>query len=228
MNQYGAQLREQWEMLDPERARTMGEDYFAKQGEVAQAQIEELTLQLAGQDLPDETYLEKVARINNARTRAAEMVMADLPRPVDQTEWEHRFETWQSGHPIRRLVDGFHRSMDEIEDRPVETPEDEQEQKTDSANLLAEIRADLASENVPTELIETLVTPTRVPVQSSPGETISLWMLSQEATASIANLLRPQWEALPIETREAAWDAPTDGADYYQATQRVASGLPRF
>lgn len=228
MNQYGTQLREQWELIDPGQASAMGEDYFAKQGEMAQAQIEDLTLQLAGPDLPDETYLEKVGRINNARTRAAEMVMAELPRPVDRSEWEHRFEIWQNGHPIRQLIDTFHRTMDEIEDRPAETLEDEREQKADAENLLAEIRADLEAENVPAELIESLVAPTRVLVQSSPGETIGLWMLSPTSTAAIADLLRPQWEALPIETREAAWDAPTDGADYYQATQRVASGLPRF
>lgn len=228
MNQYGTQLQEQWELLDPAQTQAVGTDFFRTQGELAQAQIEDLTLRLAGPDLPGETYLEKVGRINNAKTRAVEIVMADLPRPVDQSEWEHRFEVWQAGHLTRQLIDEFHRTMDEIEDRTPETAEEEREQKVDVANLLTGIRADLASENVPRELIEILVAPNRVPMPSSPGETIDLWMLSPASTGAIENLLRPQWEALPVETREAAWDAPSDGADYYQATQRVASGLPRF
>ncbi|WP_288968647.1 hypothetical protein [uncultured Microbacterium sp.] len=228
MNQYGTQLREQWELLDPAQAQAVGTDFFKTQGELAQTQIEDLTLRLAGPDLPGETYLEKVGRINNAKTRASEIVMADLPRPTDQSEWEHRFEIWQAGHPTRQLIDEFHRTMDEIEDRTPETAEEEQQQNVDVANLLTGIRADLATEQVPQELIEVLVTPNRVPLPSSPGETIDLWTLSPASTEAIENLLRPQWEALPIETREAAWDAPSDGADYYRATQRVASGLPRF
>ena len=228
MNQYGAQLQEQWELLDPAQAQAMGEEYFARMGQMAQAQIDDLTLRLAGPDLPDETYLEKVGRISNAKMRAAETVMSDMPRPVDQSEWEHRFEIWQAGHPIRELVEEFHKSMDEIEDRTVETPEEEQEQKVDAANQVVQVRADLASESVPTDLTEILVAPNRVPVQSSPGETIDLWMLSPAARTGLEKLLRPQWEALSIDAREAAWDAASDGADYYQATQRVASGLPRF
>lgn len=227
MNQYGTQLREQWELLDPAQAQAVGTDFFKTQGELAQTQIEDLTLQLAGPDLPGETYLEKVGRINNAKTRASEIVMADLPRPTDQSEWEHRFATWQAGHPTRRLIDDYYRTMDEIEDRTPETPEDEEQQKTDVANLLAGIRADLAAENVPDELIETLVTPYRVS-PPTPGEMLELWMLSPASMKAVEELLRPQWEALPIETREAAWDSPSDGMDYYHATQRVAGGLPRF
>lgn len=227
MNQYGTQLQEQWTLLDPTQAQTMGTEYFTQLGELAQTQIDELTIQLAGPDLADETYLEKVGRINNARMRAAEMVMAEMPRPVDRFEWEHRFEIWQGGHPIRVALREFQRTMDEIEDRTVESPEDEEAQSADAASAKTWLRTDLGRENLPSDLIEGCLEAWQVP-SSTPDQLVGIWKTQPSADRRIEALLRTQWEALSMETRETAWDAPSDGTDYYQATQRVTQGLPRF
>lgn len=224
MNQYGIQLREQWELIDPAQASAVGEDYFANQGEMAQAQIEDLTLQLAGPDLPDETYLEKMGRINNARTRAVEMVMADLPRPVDRSEWEHRFEIWQGGHPVRVLIRDFQRTMDEIEDRILDEPEDLTIWRKDRYAKKAEMRADLEQLGLPLTLINQVLTP----ALGDADVVMPIWVTSSQTEQALRAWVRPQWEALSPQVREDAWDEATDGADYYQATQRVASGLPRF
>lgn len=227
MNQYGTQLQEQWTLLDPTQAQAMGTDYFTQLGELAQTQITDLTIQLAGADLEDETYLEKVGRISNARMRATEMVMSEMPRPVDRFEWEHRFEIWQGGHPIRVALREFHRTMDEIEDRTAETPEDEETQSADLASAKTWLRTDLERENLPSDLIAESLEAWQVP-SSTPGQLVGIWKTQPSTDRRIEAMIRPQWEALSIETRETAWDAASDGADYYQATQRVVQGLPRF
>jgi len=232
MNQYGAQLQEQWEALDPNRAAAMGAEYFTAQGEVAQAQIEALTLQLVGSDLPNETYMEKVGRIANAKTRAAEMVMADLLRPVDQSEWDHRFWIWQGSHPLRVTLNDFYREMDEIEDRTIESPEDELTQTRDAELAKATAREALAALGLASDLIDRSMEPTPVDPKDFAlpnGEPLMIWTTPEpEVGQAIVTIARQQWEALPLEVRETAWDAPSDGADYYQATQRAAKGLPRF
>ncbi|MGO2520939.1 MAG: hypothetical protein ACTH8F_12510 [Microbacterium sp.] len=227
MNQYGTQLQEQWTVLDPTQAQAMGTDYFTQMGELAQSQIDELTIQLAGTDLVNETYLEKVGRINNARTRAAEMIMSEMPRPVDRFEWEHRFEIWQGSHPIRVALREFHRTMDEIEDRTVETLEDEETQSADAASAKTWLRTDLERENLPSNLIAECLEAWQVPSGTS-EQLVGIWKTQPSTDRRIEAMLRPLWEALSIETRETAWDAASDGADYYQATQRVTQGLPRF
>ena len=227
MNQYGTQLQEQWTLLDPTQAQSMGTDYFTQLGELAQTQIEELTIRLAGPDLANESYLEKVGRLNNARMRAAEMVMSEMPRPVDRFEWEHRFEIWQGGHPIRVALREFHRTMDEIEDRTVETPEDEATQSADAASAKTWLRTDLEGENLPSDLIAECLEVWQVP-SSTPEQLVGIWKTQPSTDQRIEAILRPLWEELSIETRETAWDAASDGADYYQATQRVTQGLPRF
>lgn len=232
MNQYGVQLQEQWETLDPTRAAAMGAEYFTAQGELAQAQIDALTLELAGPDEPNETYMEKVGRIANAKTRAAEMVMADLPRPADQGEWDHRFSIWQGSHPLRVVLNDFHRQMDEIDDRTIESPEDELTQTRDAELAKTAARETLTTLGLASDLIDRCMEP--IPVDPEDfalpsGEPLLLWVAPEpEVGMAIDTIARQQWEALPLEVRETAWDAPSDGADYYQATQRVANGLPRF
>lgn len=227
MNQYGTQLQEQWTLLDPTQAQVLGPEYFARQGDLAKAQIDELTLQLAGPDLTNETFMEKVGRINNARMRASEIVMADMPRPVDQAEWEHRFEIWQGGHPIRVALREFQQTMDEIDDRTTESSEDLTVQTSDADSARTWLQTSLEQAELPADLIAMCLEPLQLP-STAPGETVEVWMTPPTADQQIAALLRAQWEATPIGIREAAWDEPSDGTDYFQATQRVASGLPRF
>lgn len=186
-------------------------------------QIADLTAQLAGPDVPGESYLEKVGRINNARSRATEIVMADVSRPVDQDDWEHRFEIWQDGHPFRVLLREFHRTMDEIDDQLPETPEDVNEQASDATSTNTFLLSSLEQAGLPTPLARQCMEPVLVE-----GTDVTIWQTPAVVDVAITTLLRGQWESLPISTRVEAWDGPSDGADYYQATQRVAQGLPRF
>jgi hypothetical protein len=187
------------------------------------AQIADLTAQLAGPDTPGESYLEKVGRLSNARSRATEIVTADTAPPVDQDDWEHRFEIWQGGHPIRVLLREFHTSMEEIDDRTPEDPEAEATQSSDSESAKTWLRADLTREGLPTHLIDQCLQP--IPVE---GTDVTVWRTPAVVETEISSMLRAQWAQLSIETKQDAWDAPSDGADYFQATQRVAAGLPRF
>ena len=51
---------------------------FGELGERAENQIQQLQDQLAGPDPPNETYLEKVGRLNMARLQAEEVVLPEL------------------------------------------------------------------------------------------------------------------------------------------------------
>ncbi|MFB8191364.1 hypothetical protein ACFC14_18755 [Microbacterium sp. NPDC055988] len=224
MTQHDPHNHEQWALSTTPEAQTEMEKLFRSgRVEMTPRTDPELVRMLSGTDPAGESYLEKVGRINNARTRATEIAMADLPRPVDQDDWEHRFEIWQGGHPFRVLLREFHRAMDEIEDRTPETPEDETAQTADATSTKTWLLSDLERAGLPTHLAEQCLQPT--PVE---GTDVATWQTPASADAAITTLLRGQWESLAIATREAAWDAPSDGADYYQATQRVAQGLPRF
>lgn len=188
-----------------------------------QVQTADLTMQLAGPDQPGEDYLAKLGRINNARSRAAEIVTADQPAPVDQDGWEHRFEIWQGGHPVTVLLRTFHSTLDEIEGRMLDEPDELEALRAEMQSEKHWLREGLSKLEVPTALIEACLEPSPV---SDSDETI--WMTPSEVAAALESTLRTQWEALPTEVRETAWDAPSDGADYYQATQRVLQGQPRF
>ncbi len=52
--------------------------FFSELGEQAATQIEDLTFELAGDDPPGETYMQKLGRLNMARVRAEEMVLPEL------------------------------------------------------------------------------------------------------------------------------------------------------
>lgn len=89
MNRYGQRALNHWRQFLPERYSQIPkpEDYFSTLGEEAETQIQDLELQLAGRDTPGEGYLEKVGRLNMARLRAEEMVMADLlPTPSEDED----------------------------------------------------------------------------------------------------------------------------------------------
>ena len=77
MNRYGAQAQAHWREAMPQRLAGLAnpQEYFTQLGEdIAQA-IEELTRQLAGTPPPEETYLQRLRRLNMARTEAESLVM---------------------------------------------------------------------------------------------------------------------------------------------------------
>ena len=90
MNQYAAMAERHWRRWLPSRVAAMDDpsSFFSELGEEAAAQIEDLTSDLAGDDPPGETYMEKVGRLNMARLRAEEVVLPEtvLLRPEPATE----------------------------------------------------------------------------------------------------------------------------------------------
>lgn len=80
MNHYGSQAMQHWRKWLPSRYATITDPnrFFEDLGLQVQAQIAELTPQLAGQDPPGESYLGKVGRLNRARSQAEEIVLRDL------------------------------------------------------------------------------------------------------------------------------------------------------
>lgn len=80
MNKYGALAKRHWARTDPDRYAQISDRqaFFASLGQQAAQQIEELAATFAGPDVPGETYLEKVGRLNMATLRAEEVVLADL------------------------------------------------------------------------------------------------------------------------------------------------------
>ena len=79
MNQYAAMAERHWRRWLPSRVAAMNDpdSFFSELGQEVAERIEELTDELAGDDPPGETYLDKVGRLNMARLRAEEMVLAD-------------------------------------------------------------------------------------------------------------------------------------------------------
>ena len=121
MNTYGRLALDLWQQLAPTALAEITDpnQHFSTLGEEAMEQVTTLTLQLQGQDVPGESYFDKIGRIENAKLRAEEIVTADLLTPppdlqdltddeiqdnlptdeVDQTLTELRNE-------LKRLADG--------------------------------------------------------------------------------------------------------------------------
>jgi len=89
VNRYGLMAQRHWAQWLPQRYATISEpdSYFSTLGQEAARQIEELTLELAGDDQPGEQYLAKAGRLTAARSRAEEIVLPQrvLPAPEPQT-----------------------------------------------------------------------------------------------------------------------------------------------
>lgn len=94
MNGYGRSAQRTWQELAPMAYAEIEdpESYFAELGEQAADQVGDLTLQMQGPDLPNETYFQKVGRINAAKMQAEEIVRAELLTP-DRELWEEAAES---------------------------------------------------------------------------------------------------------------------------------------
>lgn len=93
MNHYGQRVRDHWEQHRPEALAALEdpERFFTEAGEELATTIATLSAQLAGPDLPGEMYLEKVARLRNAKATATEIAWAQsglLQVEASREEWE--------------------------------------------------------------------------------------------------------------------------------------------
>jgi hypothetical protein len=90
MNQYAAMAERHWRRWLPSRVAAMDDpaSFFENLGEETAERIEDLTMELAGDDPPGETYMEKVGRLNMARLQAEELVLPEtvLLPPEPATE----------------------------------------------------------------------------------------------------------------------------------------------
>ena len=121
MNEYGRSAQRTWQMLAPTAYNQIEdpETYFAELGEQAADQVVDLTRQIQGPDLPNETYFQKVGRINAAKMQAEEIVRAELLTP-DSSLWEE--EEPLEPEYLQDLLAMYaeeQREMDEAQMRPM-------------------------------------------------------------------------------------------------------------
>jgi hypothetical protein len=79
MNKYGAQAKNHWMKHLPHRYEALKdpESYFSTLGEEIEDEVDQLSEILAGNDPPNEMYLDKVGRLNEARMSAEAQVMQE-------------------------------------------------------------------------------------------------------------------------------------------------------
>ena len=90
MNHYGEQAHRHWSRYLPASYGRLEdpETFFSQLGEQADAEIEDLYLEYAGPEIPEESAEEKQERLTQAMNRATEEVYAELvtPSPASQGE----------------------------------------------------------------------------------------------------------------------------------------------
>lgn len=101
MNKYGRIAKDHWQEVAPERVAqlTDPESYFLTLGSEVETQVNEIAASIAGQDVPGESYLDKVGRLNMAQKQAEEIVLKDLvwisPEAPDNDAGESSLEQWR-------------------------------------------------------------------------------------------------------------------------------------
>lgn len=80
MNEYGWMALGHWRRWLPQRYSQIEDpnSFFSTLGDQVATRIADLTLDLAGEDLPGETFMQKQGRLNNAALRAREMVLPEM------------------------------------------------------------------------------------------------------------------------------------------------------
>lgn len=83
MNTYGKFAQDTWKMLAPRQYELIvnPEEWFTNLGKEAENAVGDLSVKIAGQDLQGESYLEKVGRLNAAKTQAEEIVRVEMLTP---------------------------------------------------------------------------------------------------------------------------------------------------
>ena len=119
MNRYGLMAQRHWAQWLPRRYATISEpdSYFSTLGQEVAQQIEELTLELAGDDQPGEEYLAKAGRLTAARSRAEEIVLPQrvllAPEPETSEDLEDDSQP-PLGLALPRVVDRSHPAWAEV------------------------------------------------------------------------------------------------------------------
>lgn len=87
MNQYAAQARRHWQTHLPQRYQQIQdpETFFTDLGDHIAQEIQVIADAIAGQDPDEETYLDKVGRLNMARLSAEDHVLREM-LPAPETE----------------------------------------------------------------------------------------------------------------------------------------------
>lgn len=122
MNRFGRIAQARWMALAPTAYAQIPDpsSHFSTLGQQAEAAWVDVVDQLTGPDLPEETYFDKVGRINNAKMRAQELIEADWLTPPaevieadpeddgDQLDQESARQTvwWMAEDPERWQVSG--------------------------------------------------------------------------------------------------------------------------
>ena len=108
MNKYGHMAMRHWSQVDPARVAQIPDNareaFFAQLGERAESEIQQLQDRLAGPDPPNETYLEKVGRLNMARLQAEEIVLPELILIAGSPAEEDENLEWASDPEGRTLA----------------------------------------------------------------------------------------------------------------------------
>lgn len=133
MTHYQTLARQHWTRYAPRRTAALSnpDEFFQTLGQEVHQQVTALTAELAGPDLPRESYLEKAGRLGAARLQAEEVVLTELVwiSSPETTPVEER-EAWEAD----RTSDSWLASWAE---RIQESPEDQ----TPSTEELAELAA---------------------------------------------------------------------------------------
>lgn len=102
MNTYGKFAQDTWKMLAPRQYELIvnPEEWFTNLGKEAENAVGDLSVKIAGQDLQGESYLEKVGRLNAAKTQAEEIVRVEIltPQAEELTEDEDQEPSEMSLH----------------------------------------------------------------------------------------------------------------------------------
>ncbi|MHA7177949.1 TnpV protein [Arthrobacter sp. Sr24] len=102
MNTYGKFAQDTWKMLAPRQYELIvnPEEWFTNLGKEAENAVGDLSVKIAGKDLQGESYLEKVGRLNAAKTQAEEIVRVEMltPQAEELTEDEDQEPSEMSLH----------------------------------------------------------------------------------------------------------------------------------
>lgn len=95
MNRYARDLMRQWQEANPRFVQSLTDPraHFEQMGRQAEEEIFELLPSLEGRDVPGETYLQKVGRLQAARAQAEEMILSEY-RPPSSMEETDEPEGW--------------------------------------------------------------------------------------------------------------------------------------
>lgn len=116
MNAYGQQAMKHWERHRPEAFAELDDParFFTEAGEEIATQIANLIPNLAGPDLPGESTLDKLGRLNSARARATEIALEESglfsETELTRTEWEATTQEHETG-----LIDWAWRMQAQLE-----------------------------------------------------------------------------------------------------------------